>query len=288
MSITANEYLEMYQDDTRFQLCQRLVERDEVAMHGRAEIERLTRERDEAMNANMAKIAPFLPPLATGSTVAADTPAPMSYREVVACAELIVRAISDETIKAAQLHTEARRVMAKNENEFGAVYCALCAPRDRVAMLKNQGKGQFDSGSLGEVVVRRESGSTPLLGTRGEPKASDGTSVKASAESDVGATNTQNAQGSSREETIARMKALRQAYIDGGGKLYTLDEINERHEREQSEGGDHIETLRRGLVTTEPDPALREEHNLHGCFSDIPGAKMCMVCGGDLFREEKR
>lgn len=53
-------------------------------------IERLTRERDAAMNANMAKIAPFLPALVTGSTVAADTPAPMSYGELFAYANLLV------------------------------------------------------------------------------------------------------------------------------------------------------------------------------------------------------
>lgn len=47
----------------------------------------VTRERDEAMNANVAKIAPFLPPMAAGSTVAPDTPAPLNYRELSAYAE---------------------------------------------------------------------------------------------------------------------------------------------------------------------------------------------------------
>ena len=59
-----------------------------------ANVERLTRELEEARNANMAKIAPFLPPMATGSTVAADTPAPMTYREVDAYAERLVHTLA--------------------------------------------------------------------------------------------------------------------------------------------------------------------------------------------------
>lgn len=52
-------------------------------------------------------------------------------------AEQIIRLVGDETVKAARLHTEARRLMASNEHEHGAVYCALCALRDRIAALAN-------------------------------------------------------------------------------------------------------------------------------------------------------
>jgi hypothetical protein len=47
--------------------------------------------------------------------------------------EKIIRLVGEETAKAAKLHTEAQRIMARNEAEFGAVYCALCALRDRIS-----------------------------------------------------------------------------------------------------------------------------------------------------------